>query len=257
MARSTIRRLLISAIAPWPQAPKRTGPRSAAVLVRRMRASTKSCCIRASTQPTCNNPPQHEIVMPQRDVTQRRPRLPPRGAGRADGNACARGCGFEPSSPRVGVAAFTGAAPNSLFDDRATFVFAPPRPCAGPPRLLPSDFPSDVPSDWPFDQPSDFGAALPAALPPRPPLPPRPDDRPPPPAAGRRGECGCSRRGACASAASLMALRTVSPSGSGATGTALPSNFSMAFNAPRSAGSQNAIAIPVAPARPVRPMRCT
>ena len=42
-----------------------------------------------------------------------------------------------------------------------------------------------------------------------------------------------------------------------ATGTALPSNFSMAFNAPRSAGSQNAIAIPVAPARPVRPMRCT
>ncbi|PHX77971.1 MAG: hypothetical protein CK544_04785 [Planctomycetaceae bacterium] len=27
--------------ATWPQAPKRTGPRSAAVLVRRMRASTK------------------------------------------------------------------------------------------------------------------------------------------------------------------------------------------------------------------------
>ena len=241
----------------WPQAPERTGPRSAAVLVRRMRASTKACCIRASTQPKCNNPPQHEIVMPQRDVTQRRPRLPPRGAGRADGNACARGCGFAPSSPRVGVAAFAGAAPNSLFDDRATFVFAPPRPCAGPPRLLPSDFPSDVPSDWPFDQPSDFGAALLPALPPRPPLPPRPDDRPPPPAVGRRGECGCSRRGACASAASLIALSTVSPSGSGATGTALPSNFSMAFNAPRSAGSQNAIAIPVAPARPVRPMRCT
>ena len=130
----------------WPQAPERTGPRSAAVLVRRMRASTKSCCIRASTQPKCNNPPQHEIVMPQRDVTQRRPRLPPRGAGRADGNACARGCGFAPSSPRVGVAAFAGAAPNSLFDDRATFVFAPPRPCAGP-RPLPSDLPSDAPSD--------------------------------------------------------------------------------------------------------------
>ena len=197
--------------------------------------------------------------MPQRNVTQRRPRLPPRGAGRADGNACARGCGFAPSSPRVGVAAFAVAAPNSPFDDRATFVFAPPRPCAGPPRLLPSDFPSDAPSDWPFDQPSDFGAALPPLLPrpALPPLPPRPDDRPPPPAAGRRGECGCSRRGACASAASLIALSTVSPSGSGATGTALPSNFSMAFNAPRSAGSQNAIAIPVAPARPVRPMRCT
>ena len=29
--------------ATWPQAPERTGPRSAAVLVRRMRASTQAC----------------------------------------------------------------------------------------------------------------------------------------------------------------------------------------------------------------------
>jgi hypothetical protein len=35
----------------WPQAPERIGPRSAAVLVRRMRASRKSCCIRATKKP--------------------------------------------------------------------------------------------------------------------------------------------------------------------------------------------------------------
>ena len=37
-------------LATWPQAPERTGPRSAAVLVRRMRASTKSCCQIAANQ---------------------------------------------------------------------------------------------------------------------------------------------------------------------------------------------------------------
>ena len=42
MARSSNRSHLISAHASWPQAPERTGPRSAAVLVRRMRASTKA-----------------------------------------------------------------------------------------------------------------------------------------------------------------------------------------------------------------------
>ena len=51
MARSTIRSLLISANAPWPQAPKRTGPRSAAVLVRRMRASTQACSEVSSAAP--------------------------------------------------------------------------------------------------------------------------------------------------------------------------------------------------------------
>jgi hypothetical protein len=42
MARSNNRSLFIFTNAPWPQAPERTGPRSAAVLVRRMRASTKA-----------------------------------------------------------------------------------------------------------------------------------------------------------------------------------------------------------------------
>jgi hypothetical protein len=40
---------------PWPQAPERIGPRSAAILVRRMRASRSSCCIRAITKPWCIN----------------------------------------------------------------------------------------------------------------------------------------------------------------------------------------------------------
>ena len=75
----------------WTQAPERIGPRSAAILVRRMRTSRKSCCIRATTKPCCNNAPRKmntgadAIGTSARDcftckcrIGQRRPPPPPR-----------------------------------------------------------------------------------------------------------------------------------------------------------------------------------
>jgi hypothetical protein len=57
---------------PWLHSPERTGPRSAAVLVRRMRASMKSCCINAT---------HYETVMHQRDSWPQAPeRIGPRSA---------------------------------------------------------------------------------------------------------------------------------------------------------------------------------
>jgi hypothetical protein len=89
--------------------------------------------------------------------------------------------------------------------------------------------------------PRDAFGAFRAPLPPLPPPPPPPCGRPAPRPCRPRPECGCSRR-AGSSPGSGSLLSTCRSWGTAATGTGLPTSFSMSFSAPRSAGSQNVIA---------------
>lgn len=85
---------------------------------------------------------------------------------------------------------------------------------------------------------------------PRPPRLPRPPRPSPLPAAG----CGADSPATAALAGGSASERSV---GSGCTGICWRVSFSMSRSRPRSSPSQKLMAAPLAPARAVRPMRCT